>query len=69
MVAITADESMDAELIAQLTTPGAPLAVSRAGRVTGPAGTGHAAAFERDPAAYALLAVGHAPHRGSPVPA
>jgi hypothetical protein len=35
--------------------------VSRAGRVTGPAGTdgaaAHAAAFERDPAAYALLAV------------
>jgi len=48
---------MNTELIAQLTTAGAPLAVTRAGRVTGPDATDHAAAFERDPADYALLAL------------
>jgi hypothetical protein len=31
--------------------------VSRAGRVTGPAGDGHAAAYARDPEGYALLAL------------
>jgi hypothetical protein len=48
---------MNTELIAQLTTPGAPLAVTRAGRVDGPDVTEHSAAFERDPAGYALLAL------------
>ena len=48
---------MNTELIAQLTTTGAPLAVSRAGRVTGPAGAPHTAAFTPDPAGYALLAL------------
>ena len=56
---------MNAELIAQLTTAGPPFAVSRAGRITAPplrsaAGAddaAHAAAYERDPAGYALLAL------------
>lgn len=48
---------MNAELITQLTTPGAPVTVSRAGRITGAAGAPHATAFERDPAGYALLAL------------
>jgi hypothetical protein len=48
---------MNAELVAQLTTPGPPFAVSRAGRVTGPDATTHAAAYERDPAGYALLSL------------
>jgi hypothetical protein len=48
---------MNAELIARLTTPGPPFAVSRAGRVSGPDATPHAAAYERDPAVYALLSM------------
>lgn len=49
---------MNAELIAQLTAPGEPLRVSRAGRVTGPAGAdAHDAAYALDAEGYALLAL------------
>ncbi len=49
---------MNAELIAHLTTSGEPLRVSRAGRVTGPAGADvHDAAYALDAEGYALLAL------------
>ena len=49
---------MNADLIAQLAAPGEPLRVSRAGRVTGPAGADtHDTAYALDPEGYALLAL------------
>jgi hypothetical protein len=49
---------MNADLIASLTAPTEPLRVSRAGRVTGPAGAdAHDAAYALDAEGYALLAL------------
>lgn len=47
-----------AQMAAQLAAPGEPLRVSRAGRVTGPAGADtHDTAYALDPEGYALLAL------------